>query len=95
MALTVDDITRISKLARIKVSDADKPGLAEDLSGIFGWIDQLDKVDTKGIAKYTDVLTTEMPDRPDAVTDGNCVDDILANAPEAAYNMFVVPKVVE
>jgi aspartyl-tRNA(Asn)/glutamyl-tRNA(Gln) amidotransferase subunit C len=36
-----------------------------------------------------------LPLRADAVTDGNKVDDILANAPEQASGFFVVPKVVE
>ena len=31
----------------------------------------------------------------DAVTDGNCRDDVLANAPEARDGFFTVPKVVE
>jgi Asp-tRNA(Asn)/Glu-tRNA(Gln) amidotransferase C subunit len=38
---------------------------------------------------------TLMPFRPDQVTDGQCVDKILENAPEVTCNMFVVPKVVE
>ena len=29
------------------------------------------------------------------VSDGNCRDQILANAPEAAHGFFLVPKVVE
>jgi aspartyl-tRNA(Asn)/glutamyl-tRNA(Gln) amidotransferase subunit C len=36
-----------------------------------------------------------LPQRADAVTDGNRVDDVLANVPETASGFFVVPKVVE
>jgi aspartyl-tRNA(Asn)/glutamyl-tRNA(Gln) amidotransferase subunit C len=36
-----------------------------------------------------------LPMRDDAVTDGNCRDRILANAPQQARGFFVVPKVVE
>jgi aspartyl-tRNA(Asn)/glutamyl-tRNA(Gln) amidotransferase subunit C len=33
--------------------------------------------------------------RNDMVTDGDCVDSVLANVPEGASGFFVVPKVVE
>jgi aspartyl-tRNA(Asn)/glutamyl-tRNA(Gln) amidotransferase subunit C len=36
-----------------------------------------------------------MKQRDDTVTDGECPDDILANAPAAQDHYFVVPKVVE
>ena len=36
-----------------------------------------------------------LPRRADAVTDGNRVDEVLANVPETAGGFFVVPKVVE
>jgi aspartyl-tRNA(Asn)/glutamyl-tRNA(Gln) amidotransferase subunit C len=41
------------------------------------------------------VVAMTLPMRDDAVTDGNCRDKILANAPEAAGGFFAVPKVVE
>jgi len=37
----------------------------------------------------------EMKKRPDIVTDGGIVDDILSNAPAREDNFFVVPKVIE
>ena len=36
-----------------------------------------------------------MPRREDQITDGNYPNAILANAPEAEFGMFIVPKVVE
>jgi aspartyl-tRNA(Asn)/glutamyl-tRNA(Gln) amidotransferase subunit C len=37
----------------------------------------------------------QLPMREDVVTDGNCRDRILENAPEATHGFFAVPKVVE
>jgi aspartyl-tRNA(Asn)/glutamyl-tRNA(Gln) amidotransferase subunit C len=37
----------------------------------------------------------KLPRRKDEITDGNCRDKILANAPEQAHGFFLVPKVVE
>jgi aspartyl-tRNA(Asn)/glutamyl-tRNA(Gln) amidotransferase subunit C len=36
-----------------------------------------------------------MKQRKDEVTDGNCADAILKNAPSADDGYFVVPKIVE
>jgi aspartyl-tRNA(Asn)/glutamyl-tRNA(Gln) amidotransferase subunit C len=36
-----------------------------------------------------------MKQRQDEVTEGNCVDDILKNAPAVDDHYFVVPKIVE
>jgi aspartyl-tRNA(Asn)/glutamyl-tRNA(Gln) amidotransferase subunit C len=33
--------------------------------------------------------------RKDEVTDGDCAEDVLANAPEAEMGFYTVPKVVE
>jgi aspartyl-tRNA(Asn)/glutamyl-tRNA(Gln) amidotransferase subunit C len=41
------------------------------------------------------VVKVDLPRRKDEVTDGNCRDKVLANAPEPAHGFFTVPKVVE
>ncbi len=43
----------------------------------------------------TSVMPMEMKKRIDAVTDGEIVDLVTRNAPEADDNFFLVPKVVE
>jgi len=43
----------------------------------------------------TSVTPMEMKKRVDVVTDGDIVDDILANAPATENHFFLVPKFVE
>lgn len=95
MNLTTQQVARVATLARIRVEPNELSALEQELSGIFHWIDQLDKVDVSGTENYTDCQPLSLPEREDEVTDGNCVEDILANAPEKAHHMFSVPKVVE
>jgi aspartyl-tRNA(Asn)/glutamyl-tRNA(Gln) amidotransferase subunit C len=95
MALTLDDLQKIEKLARIKVPEQNQTALLKDLSGILGWVDKLAQVDTKGVTNYSDLYAIALPERQDQVTDGQCVDVVMANAPESAHRMFAVPKVVE
>ena len=43
----------------------------------------------------TSVVAQETDMREDRVTDGNCAEAVLANAPQAEDGYFCVPKVVE
>jgi aspartyl-tRNA(Asn)/glutamyl-tRNA(Gln) amidotransferase subunit C len=95
MALDKATVAHIAALARIKLSEAEQTHLAGELSNILTWIAQLDEVDTAGIEPMSCAVDLVMPQREDIVTDGNCRDRILANAPQQARGFFVVPKVVE
>ena len=95
MALDPATVRRIAKLARIRVSDEEVARLQTELSGILGWIEQLNEVDVSGVAPLAGVSHQRLPMREDVVTDGNQADAILANAPARADHFFTVPKVVE
>lgn len=95
MAFTTDDIKHLASLARIKIPEEEKAQLANELSGILNWIDQLNQVQTEGIPEYSDLYAVPIPERTDTITEENQVEDIVAEGPEIAHNMFAVPKVVE
>lgn len=99
MAVDKATVARIAKLARIRVPEAQLDALAGELSKILGWIEQLSELDTEGVAPMTSVVEIELPQRPDRVTDGDCRDQVIGNAPDNAADsgqvFFVVPKVVE
>lgn len=95
MAVDRATVARIAKLARIRVPERDLGALAGELSNILSWIEQLSELDTEGIAPMTSVVAVELPRRPDAVTDGDCLDKVIGNAPESAHGFFAVPKVIE
>ena len=86
---------KVAKLARIRVDEADLPKLAEQLSGILGFMEQLNEVDVTGIEPMVSVTPMRLKRRADVVTDGNIQTQILANAPDAREGFFAVPKVVE
>ena len=95
MTLDTDTVRRIANLARIKIEDQKLAPLADELSHIIDWIEQLSEVDTNAVAPMTSVTKIDMPSRSDVISDGNCEDPILANAPDSEPPYFVVPKVVE
>lgn len=95
MALDKDTVRNIATLARIRVQEDKLDTLAGELNNILGWIEQLNEVDTDGVAPMTSVAGSAPFTREDAITDGGCRDAVLANAPEETNGFFVVPKVVE
>jgi aspartyl-tRNA(Asn)/glutamyl-tRNA(Gln) amidotransferase subunit C len=95
MSLDKDTVRQVAYLARIKVPDDRLDGLARELNGIIGWVEQLGEVDTDGVQPMTSVTEMDAPLRADAVTDGNAPDAVLANAPDAEDGFYTVPKVVE
>jgi aspartyl-tRNA(Asn)/glutamyl-tRNA(Gln) amidotransferase subunit C len=95
MALDKATVAKIATLARIKVPESEQQHLAGELSTILTWIEQLNEVDTTGVEPMSSAAAMGLPMREDVVTDGNCRDRILANAPAATHGFFTVPKVVE
>ncbi len=95
MSLDKETVKRIGTLARLKLNDDRMGPMMQDLNHILKFIDQLNEVNTKDIDPMAGVNTPVMPFRKDTVNDGNITEKVLANAPEVAANMYVVPKVVE
>jgi aspartyl-tRNA(Asn)/glutamyl-tRNA(Gln) amidotransferase subunit C len=95
MPLNKAEVAHIAALARIRLDDSELEPLAAELSQILSWVEQLGEIDTDGVAPMTSVAAMRLPMREDAVTDGDCRDAILGNAPQSARGFFAVPKVVE
>ena len=95
MALDKATVAHIASLARIRLAEAELEPLANELSHILDWVEQLTEVETSGVPPMASAAAARLPMRDDAVTDGGCRDAILGNAPRAARGFFTVPKVVE
>ncbi len=95
MSIDIDTARKVAKLARIRVDEAHLPKLAEQLSGILGFMEQLNEVNVDGIEPMVSVTPMRLARRADVVTDGNIQGAILKNAPDAREGFFAVPKVVE
>ena len=95
MSVDKATVARIARLARINVPEDRQEQLVGELNGILDWIAELDEVETGAVEPLASVTGHGLPRRSDEVTDGNRVDEVLANVPETAGGFFVVPKVVE
>ena len=95
MSIDKDTARRVAHLARIKVEEDQLDNLAAELSGILGFMEQLNEVDVDGVEPMTSVSPMDLKRRDDVVTDGDMQAKILSNAPDAREGFFAVPKVVE
>lgn len=95
MSIDIDTARKVAKLSRIRVEEGDLPALADKLSSILGFMEQLKEVDVEGVEPMTSVTPMRLKRRVDVVTDGNQQAAVLKNAPDAREGFFAVPKVVE
>jgi aspartyl-tRNA(Asn)/glutamyl-tRNA(Gln) amidotransferase subunit C len=91
-------LNRLAKLAHLRIAPDELPSLGNEMSAIFSLIDQLQAVDTKGIAPLSHPLSA-IEDMTLRLRDDIAVpcdrDANLANAPETENGLFLVPKVIE
>lgn len=95
MSVDTQQIRHIAKLARIAMSDAEVEALAPELNNILGWVEQLGEVNTDEVEPLATVIDQKLRLRDDVVTDGDCREAVLLNAPDAQHGFFAVPKVIE
>ena len=95
MAIDENTVRRIARLACIAVSDDALAPMAQELDRILAWVAQLDEVDTDEVEPMTGAVAVALPRRADRAADAAPPEDLLANAPAAEDDFFVVPKVIE
>jgi aspartyl-tRNA(Asn)/glutamyl-tRNA(Gln) amidotransferase subunit C len=95
MAIDAATVRKVARLARIAEPEERIESLAQELSGILDWIEQLNEVDVEGVEPMTSAVAATLPMRDDVVTEGGDPNRVLSNAPKRVGDFFVVPKVVE
>lgn len=95
MSLSLDQVQHIALLARIAVSPDESRGVMEQLNRVLGLIDQMQAVDTRGIAPMSHALDVVQRLREDAVTEADRRNEYQAVAPAVERGLYLVPKVIE
>ena len=87
---------RIANLAKIELNEKEIEEYSKDLSNILSWMDELKKVDVKGIEPVTSVNDNKLFEREDLEFEDKIKkEEILLNAPDKNEDYFIVPKVIE
>lgn len=95
MSINKDTIKKISKLARISVTNEETDRLEKDLNSILKFVEQLKELNTDKIAPISSVSDQPLTMNKDEIKKINEKEEILKNAPEKNSNYYIVPKVIE
>jgi aspartyl-tRNA(Asn)/glutamyl-tRNA(Gln) amidotransferase subunit C len=99
MSLTLNDVKRIANLAQLEMDEAHSANMLDKLNGIFALAEQMQAVDTDGVAPLSHPLAAHMPValrlRDDKATEPNRRDDYQQVAPRTEDGLYLVPKVIE
>ena len=95
MALTIEQVEHIARLARLDLSEEEKEQFRGQLSQILDHFAQLQELDTQEISPTFRVLDADSPLRLDEARPGLSTQEALRNAPESEENQFRVPPVLE
>jgi len=94
VALTPDDVARLTGLARIELSDAELAHLAPQLDVILESVARVTEVAKADVPATSHALPLVNVFRSDVVTPSLPVDAVLAMAPRAEENRFRVPRIL-
>lgn len=81
MKLSKGQVSHIAKLARIGISDEEGEVYSEQLSVILDYIDQLNEVDTNGVAVTRQITGLTDVWRADAPAESHVHEELLDAAP--------------
>lgn len=95
MSLTEADVTRIAHLARIEIEAQEVAPMLDQLSNIFGLVEQMQAVNTDGIAPMAHAQDVSLRLREDIVTEIDQHEAFQAVAPQVEAGLYLVPKVME
>lgn len=93
--ITRDDVLHLAQLSRLELTDDEVGALATDITNILGYVEQLDELDTEGIAPSYQVTGLENVWRDDSIGEKEVGGEtLLALAPSMADKQVKVPKVL-
>ena len=95
MALSQDDVAKVARLARLKLSDEETVSLAGQLSRILDYVAILDELDVDNVEPMVHAVDLSNVLRPDELTPSLPRTAALANAPKTDGKYFLVPAIIE
>lgn len=95
MAITIEQVEHIARLARLQFSDAEKETLSEELNQILQYMEKLNELDTEGVEPLSHLTELVNIMRPDEVQPSLTREEALKNAPSKQDGFFKVPKVIK
>lgn len=93
--LSRDDILKLARLARLRLSDAEVETYQKELSAILDYVAHLDSVDTEGLEPTYQVTGLTNVARADVIKDyGASQKELLKNVPQLSGDYIKVRRMI-
>ena len=93
--LSLEDVARLARLARIEVRQDEAEGLRAGLNALLSLVDEMRAVDTSGIEPMSHPQPVVQRLREDEVSEGDQRELFQSIAPSVEEGLYLVPKVIE
>jgi aspartyl-tRNA(Asn)/glutamyl-tRNA(Gln) amidotransferase subunit C len=93
--LTRDDVLKVARLARLKLTDAEIDDYTEKLGSVLAYVALLNEIDTEEVEPMVHAVELSNVFRADEVTPSLPRDAALANAPKTDGQFFLVPQILD
>ncbi|MBN1480611.1 Asp-tRNA(Asn)/Glu-tRNA(Gln) amidotransferase subunit GatC [candidate division KSB1 bacterium] len=94
MAVTIQEVDHIARLAKLSFSEDEKEKFVEQFNQILTYMEKLNELDTSDVEPTYNVLALTNVMRPDEEKTWLSQEEALANAPRSNHGFFSVPKVI-
>jgi aspartyl-tRNA(Asn)/glutamyl-tRNA(Gln) amidotransferase subunit C len=94
MSLSREDVAKIALLGRLSLTAEELDRLTSQLGAIVGYIEQLSELDVTGVEPMAHAVPASDVFRPDELRPSLSRKAMLANAPHADGEFYLVPAVL-
>ena len=94
MSLTRTDVEKVSLLGRLLLTPEELDRMTTQLGAIVGYVEQLNELDVAGVEPMAHAVPTSNAFRPDELCPSVDRAAMLANAPKADGEFYLVPAVL-
>ena len=91
----IENVRQIARLARIALDESELEGQRQHFERLLGLVATISEVDTVAVAPMVHPLDLVQPLRADEPQPTPGAEPLMALAPEAAEDHYLVPRVVE
>ena len=95
MPVSIEDVNKISKLAKLKFSEEEKKKLQYDMNRILEYMEKINELDLSNVEPLENINEQENIFRSDEPGETITREDALKNAPSKTDKFFKVPKVIK
>ena len=93
--LSLEEVRRIARLARIELAQAEALAMREQLNGILAMVEEMRGIDTSAVEPMAHPQDARQRLREDRVTEGDGRERFQLLAPQVEDGLYLVPRVLE